>query len=375
MSSSKYNSNNCDKSYSLDSIKKKCLRFDRSTKFNNNTVPPIAYITTSIFGTLNDKPLDYPIYRTAIDSQIVPLQEGLDVIPVITTSEKLAMVVQNLYDSGVRFFFGATGTDELISIKSFLINHPDVLWISSASTGRIENKPNNLFRFVTNDDSAVALFRNNLELLTKGDYVVFYQSNSDFAFNLARNISNNIRPIQSIKQIENIPSETSIVWINTDATDVINHAAEIDLSNQLILSDVAAYSQLTDQEWSWIERGGKLYSLTSWLSEQYFSFAVNIYNRGISPLVANMLNIMWLVLDVYKSTNKDIVAQMYQTYGPNLAGIFDSTGDSNLKEIVVVQAKSNREWEIILGQSQNPYQSFLSWIQNPILKSVDIQSS
>lgn len=323
-------------------------------------VTPVIFITTGMLGYYKGRPIEEWVAKKAVSSKIVPLDEGQDITFYMTRPEELPKVVPELYKAGARIFVGATFSSELLSVLPFLQSHPDVLWMSTASTSPTLSAIDNIFRFVTIDNLAFPLFHTVVTKFFGRRFVLIYNPDENWASSLGQMFEPFAEKVYLVNHESpfptDLPRDLPIIYFELDVINAITNLEKFNSLGPIIFGDSIAFGTMPSR------LRHQYYSLISWLSTKHYAFSVNIFGFPVTPFAVNCLNALRLTSDIYLS-RKPYVQQMKAMYGPQLVSYFNDNGDAIVNEIVLTKYVTPKDqWEIIGGSSKNPYQPKYLWL-------------
>ena len=332
--------------------------FSSQNNNNNSSVPPIAFISTELLGTYKGRPLEEWVAKRALETKIVALEEGKDI--AFYTSIDLVTLIPDLYSRGVRFFVGAISSNDIQTIKPFLDSHTDdTLLLTTASTISSLSLSDNVFRLNTVDNDAFPLFLRTLYATFGKEFILIYNPEQTWARELGILFAQYAKTTytETNQQVPpGLVTNLPVVFLDLEFERVVQNIENSNnLTGPIILGDIAAFKSL--QVNGTLSKNIKhdYYSMISWLCTNFYNFSYNIFGFPVNPVAVNCLNALWITSDTYLSGNNQLAEQMQSTYGPDVAGYFNSNGDSLLKEIIFCQYDPKTTfWNIRNGSSNNP---------------------
>lgn len=128
-----------------------------------------------------------------------------------------------LYNNGHRQIVGMGGTSQLsrTDVLDFLHKHQDVEVYNMSSTGLINKRPKNLYRFVCNDTMMIAYVYPEIN---KDNPILIFDQNDNWAINLSKlfkNFGNKIVGYNNGKFDKELPENNIFIIVASDETEKI----------------------------------------------------------------------------------------------------------------------------------------------------------
>ena len=327
--------------------------------FGGSGRPSVAFLST---GALSREYRDVTLARESIVSDLVPLEENVDIVFVTTTKADLPETVSRLYKSGVRYFVGGVTSTELLSIAPFMNSHRDCVLVTTASTADIRpNIGKNIYRFIPNDVRALPLF---VDLLNQertnfaGGFVILYDEKDSYTIQMSRLLQSKLgcksfRLGQSGQALKEVENGSSLILLEIDPYRAYNFIVDHGslLAGKVFVSDIFAFFPFEKAELTRLQSLG-VKSFVSWIMhEETYAFGCSIFGQPVSPFISNLLIALWYISDMYFAKTMTMSKAHVEQQK-----LFDSSGDCNLNHVAMVGVRDGA-WDVLSHVSENPYLS------------------
>lgn len=294
------------------------------------TVPTICAVMTGNDGFSPDgEPYEQKLIREVTTRGVVPLKEGVDFSYLTTTENNLAKDVEDKYNRGARIFFGTTSSKELLTVKSFLDTHKDIMWLSTASVTPIDFVNRNVFRLSGNNVESIGNFDSLLKISFPNTPIIVVVDTTDIYSTTLGGLFKNI----GYRMITF--EEYFVLQKNTESRDLLPISGILFLStntplvNEAIIKTGSDYYPImvgNPQSNRNYQPPKDIYGLEQEVHPECQFMGYSVYGTNISPVIYTLTACMWYISDIYLSSkglpNINYAERFQSLYGPNLIHYF-----------------------------------------------------